>query len=199
MSSPSTPTASTPAPGAALSNLTRIVRRRAKPGHEAAYEALVHEMFEKMRTIPGFQRGELIPPVAAGDPYQVISHWDSENAIQRWDNCRQHREVLERMKPVAEDEPDYRVLTGLEAFFPLPVVPATMHPPRVRMAFVTWLGIFPTAAFYLWFVAPLLGNWPFLLRTALVTLLIVYTMSYCVAPWLTKWMKPFLTPKPKTD
>lgn len=180
-------------------NVTRIAHRRAQPGKESAYEALVHEMFEKMRQIPGFQRGELIPPKVAGGEYQVISHWESEAAMRRWDNCRNHTEILERMNTVAEAQPEYRVLTGLEAFFPLPVVPASMHPPRVRMAFVTWMGIFPTAAFYLWFVAPLLADWPFLLRTALVTLLIVYTMSYCVAPYLTKWMKPFLTPKPKAD
>ena len=154
-----------------------------------------------MRQAPGFVRGELIPPAAPGGEYQVISHWQSEAAVQRWDNCRAHGDILQRMRAVAEAEPEYRVLTGLEAFFPMPVVPASMHPPRVRMAFVTWLGIFPTAAFYLWFVAPLLGDWPFLLRTALVTLLIVYTMSYAVAPWLTKWMKPFLNPprKPADD
>lgn len=182
-------------PGAPTASITRIARRRAQPGQEAAYEALVNEMFGKMRQQPGFVRAEMIPPASAGGDYQVISHWQSEAAVQAWDRCRGHAQILERMRGVAQAEPEYRVLTGLEAFFPMPVVPATMHPPRVRMAFVTWLGIFPTAAFYLWFVAPLLADWPFLLRTALVTLLIVYTMSYAVAPWLTRWMKPFLTPR----
>ena len=181
--------------GDQAASVTRIARRRPRPGQAPAYEALAREMLAAMRQWPGFQRGELIPPAEAEGDYHLISRWDSESALRGWDDSPERAAILVRMSLVAEDAPQYRVLTGLEAFFRLPVVPASMHPPRARMAFVTWLGIFPTAAFYLWFVAPWLADWPFLLRTALVTLLIVYTMSYGVAPWLTRWLRPFLHPK----
>lgn len=35
-------------------HVTRIARRRARPGQEAAYEALVREMFGQMRASKGF-------------------------------------------------------------------------------------------------------------------------------------------------
>ena len=182
------------ATGDQAASVTRIARRRPRAGQAPAYEALAREMLATMRQRPGFQRGELIPPAESDGDYHLISRWDSAAALGRWDGSPERAAILARMNLVAETEPQYRVLTGLEAFFGLPVVPASMHPPRARMAFVTWLGIFPTVAFYLWFVMPWLADWPFLPRTALLTLLIVYTMSYGVAPWLTRWLRPFLHP-----
>ena len=84
-----------------------------------------------------------------------------------------------------ENEPEYRNLSGLEAWFTPAVVPASMHPPRIRMAVVTWLGIFPTVSLVLGLIAPLLMPAPFLLRTALLTALVVFIMPWVVMPRLT--------------
>ena len=40
------------------------------------------------------------------------------------------------------------------------VIPVASPPPRWRMTVVSWLGIFPTVALLLWFVAPLLAPLP---------------------------------------
>jgi len=77
------------------------------------------------------------------------------------------------------------------------VVPATMHPPRMKMAVVTWLGIFPTVSFFLWFVLPWLQPLPFLPRTAILTALIVATMTWVVMPRLTRLLRGWLSPAPK--
>ena len=95
---------------------------------------------------------------------------------------------------LAEDEPAYRTLTGLEAWFTPPVVPPSLHPPRGRMTVVTWLGIFPTVSLYLWLLAPLLADPFFLARTAILTALIVPTMTYAVMPRLTRLLKNWLNP-----
>ena len=102
-----------------------------------------------------------------------------------------------RMKAVAEGEPEFRKLSGLEAWFEPAVVPATMHPPRARMALVTWLGIFPTVSFFLWFVLPWIQPLPFLPRTAVLTALIVVTMTWVVMPRLTRVLRGFLNPPRK--
>jgi antibiotic biosynthesis monooxygenase (ABM) superfamily enzyme len=95
------------------------------------------------------------------------------------------------MHGVAEGEPQHRVLTGLEAWFEPAVVPATMHPPKHRMGFVTWLGIWPTASFFIWLLSvlpvwpdgsALLANVPFLVRTLVITLAITAVMTYLMMP-----------------
>ena len=185
------------APAAAPARVTRIARRRARPGHEAEYEGMLREMLAKMREHKGFLGGDLIPPEAPGEEYQLVVRFASEAELQSWDMSDVRGALLERMKAVAEGEPEFRQLSGLEAWFEPAVVPATMHPPRARMALVTWLGIFPTVSFFLWFVLPWIQPLPFLPRTAVLTALIVVTMTWVVMPRLTRVLRGFLNPPRK--
>lgn len=179
-------------PPSSTAHFTRIARRRAQVGHESDYEALVREMFATMRSSPGFLGADLLPPEQAGDAYQVIVRFATEADMQQWDASPARAAIHQRMRNVAENEPEYRNLSGLEAWFTPAVVPASMHPPRIRMAVVTWLGIFPTVSFVLGLIAPLLMPVPFLLRTALLTALVVLVMTWVVMPRLTKLMRPWL-------
>lgn len=183
----STATPANPAP------VTRIARRRAKPGCEADYEARIRAMFASMRQSDGFLGADLLPPEVLGGDYQVGVRFASEAALQAWDESPARRTHHAMIATVADGDPDYRRLSGLEAWFAPAVVPASLHPPRSRMAFVTWLGIFPTVSLYLWLVAPWLQPLPFLLRTALLTGLIVVTMTWLVMPRLTRVMRSWLT------
>ncbi len=176
-------------------SVTRIARRRALPGHEGDYEVLVREMFRAMSRHPGFLAADLLPPAAPGEDYQVVVNFGSEEALARWDASADRAEIHARMREHVEGEPEHRRLSGLEAWFEPAVVPATMHPPRHRMALVTWLGIWPTASLFLWALAPRLAalGIPFLLLTLVNTGLITVTMTYLVMPRLTRVMRPFLT------
>lgn len=184
-------------PANAPARVTRIARRRARPGHEAEYEALLREMLVRMKAHKGFLGGDIIPPEAPGDEYQFVVRFASEAELQAWDGSEVRSEILARMREVAEGEPDFRKLSGLEAWFEPAVVPASMHPPRARMALVTWLGIFPTVSFFLWAVLPWLQPLPFLPRTAVLTALIVVTMTWVVMPRLTRVLRGFLNPQRK--
>jgi antibiotic biosynthesis monooxygenase (ABM) superfamily enzyme len=165
------------------------------PGQEAAYEALVREMFGQMRASKGFLAADLLPPEAPGD-YQVVINFASEADLAAWDACPARAAIHARMREVAEAEPEYRSLSGLEAWFAPAVVPASMHPPRARMAVVTWLGIFPTVSFFLYFVRPTCRGCPSC-PARLLTGLIVMTMTWVVMPRLTRWMRGFLNPHAK--
>lgn len=194
MATPAASISTQPAPP-----VTRIARRRALPGREAEYEAVIRDMFERMRKSPGFRGAEMIPPEQPGGEYQVIVNFSSENDLMVWDESSARAEIHRRASAVAEAQPEYRRLSGLEAWFAQPVVPASMHPPRVRMAVVTWLGIFPTVSFYLLLIQlwPGFVEQPFLPRTAVFTALIVATMTWGVMPRLTRlpWIRRFLTPR----
>lgn len=190
---------SSSAVSAAPASVTRIARRHARPGREAEYEALIREMFGKMRASRGFMGAELIPPERPGGDYQVVVNFASEADLRAWDACPARAAIHQRMRDVAEDEPEYRSLSGLEAWFAPAVVPASMHPPRLRMAVVTWMGIFPTVSFYLWLVSlwPGFLEQPFLPRTAIFTAFITATMTWVVMPRLAKLMRGWLNPQPK--
>jgi antibiotic biosynthesis monooxygenase (ABM) superfamily enzyme len=175
-------------------HVTRIARRRAKIGHEEEYEALIREMFAAMRDAPGFMGAQMITPETPEDDYQVIAHFRSEADLKAWDESPTRAALQPRLCAAGENEPEYRVLTGLEAWFGPQVVAPSAHPPRTRMAIVTWLGIFPTVSLYLWLVAPWLAPLPFLPRVALLTALIVLTMTWVVMPQLTRLMRGFLNP-----
>lgn len=175
----------------------RIARRHIRPGNEAAYEALVGEMFQQMQACKGFLGAELIPANAPDGEHQVIIRFSSEDALANWDGTAARSELLARMAKLADTDPEYRRLSGLEAWFTPAVVPATMHPPRERMALVTWMGIFPTVSLVLWLIEPLLRPYlPFLPKVALLTGLIVVTMTWVVMPRLTRVMRGFLNPRP---
>lgn len=181
-------------PSSCSLHVTRIARRRILPGKESAYEGLIREMVGKMRTNRGFLSAELIPPEEVGGEYQFVVNFASEADLQLWDVSPARGEIQQRMRAVADVEPEYRVLSGLEAWFAPVVVPASMHPPRLRMAVVTWLGIFPTVSLFLWLLAPLLESIHFLLRTAILTILIVITMTWLVMPRLTKLLRGWINP-----
>jgi antibiotic biosynthesis monooxygenase (ABM) superfamily enzyme len=179
-------------PAAATPPVVRVAVRRALPDCEAAYEALLRGMFGDMKRFSGFVGADVIPPASADGDYQVVTKFDSEADLRRWDESETHVAWLRRLETVAEGAPAYRVITGLEAWFAPEVVAASVNPPRWRMTLVTWLGIFPTASVFIGLVAPWLGGLPFLVRTAVLTGLIAFAMSYVVMPRLSRWLKFWL-------
>ncbi|MDO5498065.1 MAG: antibiotic biosynthesis monooxygenase [Propionibacteriaceae bacterium] len=180
--------------------VTRIARRRALPGHEDHYEALVRDMLVLMQRHPGFQGAEIIPPASPGCAYQVAVNFASEADLAAWDASTDRKQIFAKMRAHAEGEPEHRRLNAMEEWFAGPAIPAsTPRPPRWKTAVVTWLGIWPLASLFIF----LAGFWnpdgrvPFLAMTAINVTLIVVCMTYLVAPALTTAMKPFLVPGTK--
>jgi antibiotic biosynthesis monooxygenase (ABM) superfamily enzyme len=166
----------------------RIVRRRAKAGCEGAYESMVRGMFEASRKFPGFLAAELIPPESPGGEYQIIQRFATEADLARWNASDERETWLERLRTVADGEPEYRLLNGLDAWFGPTTIPASAHPPKWKMTIVSWLGIFPTVALLLTFVSPILADLPFIIRTAIFTAIVALMMSYLVMPRVSRWM-----------
>lgn len=169
-------------------NVYRIVRRKAKPGCEAAYEALVAAMFDDARKFPGYVAATLVPPETPGGEYQINQRFASQADFERWNNSPQRLAWLERLAAVADGDPEYRALNGLEVWFSPPPLPVTRTPPRWRMTLVSWLGIYPTVALLLTYVAPQLDVLPAFARIAVITALVAVLMSYVIMPRLTRWM-----------
>jgi antibiotic biosynthesis monooxygenase (ABM) superfamily enzyme len=145
-------------------------------------------MFEAARQFPGYESAEMIPPEAVGGEYQIIQRFATEHDLERWNKSEERALWHARLRPVAEGDPEYRVLTGLDAWFAPTIIPVARMPAKWRMTVVSWIGIFPTVALLQWLVAPWLAPLPQLARIAVITALVAVMMSYLIMPRLTRWM-----------
>jgi antibiotic biosynthesis monooxygenase (ABM) superfamily enzyme len=174
--------------------VVRIATRRAKPGCAPAYEALLAGMFEDVKTHPGFVGAQIIPPAEPGGEYQVVLQFETEAGIEAWNRSPERGQWHARLDAVAEGEPEYRQLSGLEAWFARAEVPGHTAPARWKMAVVTWFGIFPTVALVSGLLGPRLAGWPFAVRTAVTTVVIVLLMTWLVMPRMVRLFRRWLAP-----
>ncbi|TVT48159.1 MAG: antibiotic biosynthesis monooxygenase [Denitromonas halophila] len=172
--------------------VVRVAHRRVRPQCAKAYEALVRGMFEDARQLPGFLGAELTPPIGDGDEYRVALKFATDADLDRWNRSEARAQWHARLAPLADGDPEYHLLSGMEAWFVPPPVPSAHPPSRARMTVVTWLGIFPTVSLLLYVLGPALAPLPYLLRTAILTAIVVPCMTYVVMPRLTRALRDWL-------
>ena len=86
------------------------------------------------------------------------------------------------------EQPVYRELTGLEAWFRSPGAP-----PRWKMAVATLCGVLPTSLFISYVVSPHIQELHIALKTLIVSALMVGLLTWVVMPQVTKLLKPWLS------
>ena len=85
-------------------------------------------------------------------------------------------------------------LTGLESWFTLPGAP--LHAlPKWKMAFATFLGVFPVAMILNLTLGSVIGSWHFVLRNALFNVCVVALLTWIVMPVLTRLLHRWLHPR----
>jgi uncharacterized protein len=168
-----------------------VVSRRVPMANVEAFETALGELKQTSSKQPGqiacdVLRGTVTRGVR---DYFIAYRFADEMRLRAWESSPERRTLVERIDALTVGGHRHE-LTGLEAWFDLP--PGQLPPPRHRMAFVTWLGIWPLVSLALWLLTPYLLVLPFLLRTAALSALIVLIMTYVVMPQLTKLAEPLL-------
>jgi antibiotic biosynthesis monooxygenase (ABM) superfamily enzyme len=150
----------------------------------AAFDAVLRELIDAAR-LKGRISGEVLrgPPGPSGRVYHVIYRFADEQSLRAWEASSERRALAARAEALAA-RATRNQLTGMEAWFDIPS--GVRAPSRHRMAALTWIGIWPLVSITLWLVAPLYGDLPFLLRTALTSALLVCAMTYLVMPILAR-------------
>jgi antibiotic biosynthesis monooxygenase (ABM) superfamily enzyme len=75
--------------------------------------------------------------------------------------------------------------------------PAT--PPRYKLAIVTWAGAYGMITLIIWLLGPAMAGWPLVLRTLVISVLMVNALTWVVLPALTRLFRAWLlgsTPAP---
>jgi antibiotic biosynthesis monooxygenase (ABM) superfamily enzyme len=67
-------------------------------------------------------------------------------------------------------------------------------PPRHKLALVSWAAAYPVITAILATLGPTLASWPLVLRTLLLSVLMVTSLTWLIMPAMTRLFRPWLTP-----
>jgi antibiotic biosynthesis monooxygenase (ABM) superfamily enzyme len=173
--------------------VTVLVRRRVKPGAEAAFEGAMQQFIRFALAFPG-NRGinVLRPPPGGTREYTVVDRFADAASRQAFKDSPDYREWMSRLRELSEHEPYMEEHGGLGGWFTPPDTARASTPSKIKMALVTFLGVYPLTSAVPPFFAWLLPGWQPLLLNIIVTGVIVAALAWPVMPVLTRAFAPWL-------
>lgn len=181
--------------------VTVVISRRVKPGCEAEFEQFIAGITQAAMTFEGHLGTNVFRPGTPEDnEYQIIFKFDRASNLRIWQESQCRRQWLARAESLRLEPPTIKVITGLETWFTLPSSKAIIPPPRHKMAAITLFAIFPLIRLVSLIFTPLLELLPFhsLLKSLILTAIIVLLMTYVVMPRMTKLFARWLYPKKRS-
>jgi uncharacterized protein len=177
------------------SPVTVVVLRRVKPGCEADFEEVILGITKAAMTFEGHLGVNIFRPINPDNPeYLIVFKFDRMSNLRRWEESEVRCEWLARAENLTLGPPATQTLTGLETWFTLPTQQAVVPPPRYKMALITWLAIFPLVSGISLLFGSILNQLPLLVRTLVLTVVLVSLMTYAIMPQMTRIFKRWLYP-----
>ncbi len=177
------------------SHVTTIISQKIKPGREEDYENWVKGISHAAQQFEGHCGVTILRPQDRIHPeYFIIVQFASEYYLQQWLNSSIRKDWIDRSRPFVEKPQNIQILTGLETWFTLPYQPMQRPPARYKMAILTAFCVFILVNLYNWLLSGILANLPPLVRSMIVIILVVISLTYIVMPRLTKLFRPWLFP-----
>lgn len=165
------------------------------PGHESELEAGMRALIDVALTQPGYLGASVTRPLAPGDPYRFIYKFDALSNMDAWHRSPVRADLYARVAPHVQAE-RLDQLEGLATW--LNLVPAGgFQPPKWRTTFVSWLAIFPTALAVNALLDALAFTHPPVLRTLVLTAIVVPTVAYGTGPLMGRWLQKWMVGPPK--
>jgi uncharacterized protein len=160
------------------------ITRRVRPGCEAEFEAALREFFQTSFAHGGVLGASMLTPPPGSESREFGILRTFRNAADRdaFYDLPMFKAWEARARTLTEGEPVYRQLHGLEAWFRSPHNP----PPRWKMAAVTFLGVFPTAAILNLTLGRAMQPWPFILGSVVFNAAMVVFLTWIVMPLVTR-------------
>ncbi len=170
---------------------------RVMPGREADFEHWLEEINQVSSRFPG-HRGVtwLRPP--AGTPeeqrrYHCVLRFDNGRHLSRWLTSPEREVTVRHLAGIAQEAEPRETTTGMETWFSLPGRPV-LPPSKWKMALVSFCGVYPLILIFNLLGAEHLAELPlpYLLRAAIVPLLLSILLTYLVMPLLSRLLRRFL-------
>ncbi|PSB13859.1 hypothetical protein C7B61_16080 [filamentous cyanobacterium CCP1] len=172
------------------------ILQRVKPGCETEFEAVLADLIEAAKSFEGHLGVNVFRPIERTNPeYRIVFKFDRISHLKQWEMSAIRQKLLKRADRLTVGAGQVSVLTGLETWFTLPQKPGLPPPPRYKMMVISGLTIYILINLINLLVVPLITPLPALLRTFIVTLLMVVIMTYIAMPRMTKLFAGWLYPK----
>ena len=174
-----------------------VLHMRARPGAREALEAWIKDLVEAAARSADLTGSSVVK--SGRDEYIVLVRFVSQARLEQWESTPEVRRLLHRGEGLMESAEEPVRRTGLETWFTLPGLSASLEgPPAWKMALVTWLALLPQVI-ALSFVIP--ASWPFLANVALSTAIPVSMLTWVVMPRATRvlyrWLYASSAPAPR--
>lgn len=179
--------------------VTVDILQRVKPGCEGAFETVLADLIEAAKSFDGHLGVNVFRPAERSNlEYRIVFKFDYLSNLKRWESSAIRQKLLSRASRLTVGAGQLSILTGLETWFTLPNQPGTVPPPRYKMMVISGLTIYLLINLINFLILPIITPLPPLLRTFVITLLIVAIMTYVAMPRMTKLFAWWLYPKSKT-
>jgi len=164
------------------------ITRKVLPGKEEEFKNALRQFLGESFVHGGVHGAAMITALPGSEEREIgiLRTFRDEEEKNEFYNSKQFRDWEDYASTLTED-PVYRPLTGLEAWFRSP-----MPPPRWKMALTTLSGVFPTSVFLSLTVVPLIKDQPLLIKALIIAVLMVGLLTWVVMPLLTKALKGWL-------
>ncbi|MFI8374280.1 antibiotic biosynthesis monooxygenase [Pseudomonas helleri] len=177
--------------------VTLVIKHRVKAGFEVPYSTWLRNIVRIAGQWEGHLGVDVIPGKHAGlDTYTCILRFCSTDAMQRWLDSPQRRELVNEAIPMLADGDQTEVNPANEFWFS-PPNETRSPPPRWKQAALTLLVIFPHTLLVPLIWKPLLGVSPvlsnYVVATFVITLTIVLSVVYLFMPMATRVFASWLT------
>ncbi|MCL5043642.1 MAG: antibiotic biosynthesis monooxygenase [Gammaproteobacteria bacterium] len=176
--------------------ITVVISRRVIKGREAEFEQLSSQMTERAAHFPGYLGASMFRPASAEDPeYRILFKFSDPDTLAAWQASSERNDLLEQIEPLLVEPSKTETTSGIVTWFTLPGHNPVTPPPKYKMTVVSWLALYPTVTLIFLLFGPWLEQIPLLLRTLLITAVVMVCMSYLLMPRFTRWFAFWLFPK----
>jgi len=177
----------------AVQPVTVVVRRRVKQGAEVEFERAMREFIDFALAFPGNRGIDVVRPQPGGSrDYTVVDRFADWSARRAFKETSDYRNWMQRLRELSEQEPYIEEHDGLGGWFTPPEAATPSPPAQIKMALVTFVGVYPLTS-----TLPPLGAWLLpsvhpLFVNVLVTGTIVAALTWLLMPVLTRVFKHWL-------
>jgi uncharacterized protein len=175
--------------------VTTVICRKLKPGHEKDYNDWVKRYLILERKALGYLGTTIIIPGGSKSSLRyIIRRFTDKAAMDAWDNSEESQKLIQEADNYSTRR--YETSTGLETWFTLPDLKTLSQtpPPRWKMAIVIFFAAFAISSVSRYILSPFIGEWPIFGNAVIYSGILVVSLTYFALPIANRLLRRWLYP-----